>query len=479
MVPIGGRVADSRSNSTGWVVFAISLATFMSSLDATIVYIALPAMQRYFGAGLRDVSWVAVGDMLPTVSLLMPFGRIGDLYGHRRIFLSGFGLFTLASVFCAFSPGIWTLVGFRVIQAVGGAMMASMSFALLTDCIPADRRGGAFGWLNVSASVAICLGPALGGFLAEYLSWRAIFLINVPVGVFGVTLGLRVLPRGRESSGSGPFDTSGALLLLSAMVSFVMLLHYLPDGGWRSPAALIPLLGVLVLFPGFAYRESRAKRPLLELKLFLRKNFTWSNAGGFLFFVVLNGSYFILPFFLEHCRGLSADRAGLMLTLPSAVMVVSGVFIGRLSDRLDARLLCGAGMSGLLLTFVIFYFFTAYMSMWIVGAAFALLGLSSGLFVIPNSNLIMSLAGNGEQGVVSGLMNTVRRFGSLAGVSLFSVLLSVFAHTPSGGTGAAGAGADGCIHAFREVSIASAAIVLAGLCLTLLLKPDKMPRARA
>jgi EmrB/QacA subfamily drug resistance transporter len=455
------------------VVLAISLATFMSSLDATIVFIALPSMQKFFGVPLGDVSWVVLGYMLPMAGLLLVFGRIGDLLGYRLIFLSGFVLFTLASVLCAFESGIWMLAGFRVIQAAGGAMMLSMSFALLTECIPAGRRGRAFGWLNVSASSAICLGPAIGGLLAEHLSWRAIFLMNAPVGAFGVFLGLKVLPKGGPGEKGGDFDLTGALLLFPALASFVLFLHYLPEHGLRSPAALIPLLGMLVFFPSFIRRESRALRPLLELGLFRRRNFAWANAGGFLFFVIFSGSYFFLPFFLEQGRGFSTDRTGLMLTLPSAAMVVTGVLIGKLVDRLDARLLCGAGMSGLFLTFIIFCFFTVHTSLWIVCAVLVLMGVSSGFFVIPNSNLIMGTSGREEQGAVSGLMNTVRRVGSLGGVSLFSVMLTAFMRSHGNCLKTAGDRAGICIHIFRYASITAAAFIASGLFFTLMLKPGR------
>lgn len=447
----------------------VCVATFMYSLDTSIVFICLPTMARYFGVGLNQVSWVAVGYMLPLACLLLLFGRLGDLLGYRRVFLAGFALFTLASVLCAFSTHIWLLILFRVVQAVGGAMMASMSFAIVAAHFPEDRRGKAFGQLNVASSLALCVGPSLGGLLAQHLTWRAVFLVNLPVGVLGLVLGVIFLPKDEKKHQAPEFDVLGALLLLAGLGAALYAVQMLLDSGFKSHVFQAVAASSFLFLVLFTLKEMRTSHPLLDFGLLRKKNMPAANLGGFLFFLVIYGILFLLPFFLEKGRGLSAARSGLMMTLPPLMIVLSGALVGKLTDRLGSKPICTVGMAGLLGVLLLLVFSDMETSLWYTGATLIALGLFAGLFVIPNSSLIMGLAGENEHGVVSGLMNTLRRCGGMLGVSLFGILFSFFlqrADTAASIT-ISMATDQQATQAFSRVCLAALGPVIFGLGLTL------------
>jgi len=260
----------------GLLILSISLATFMSSLDGTIVNIALPAITEAFSLSTTTVSWVATSYLLVLVGCVLVFGKVSDTIGYKRIFLSGFAIFTLGSFFCGFLPefvfGFPSLVASRIFQAVGGAMLAAVAVAMITAYIPAEQKGKAMSIIMLFASLGTAIGPTVGGILTQYLSWHWIFFINVPVGIFAILLGAKVIPSTTPPvAGTGAFDKAGAAFAFVGLASLVFVVSEGEALHWTSPIILGAAVLAIVTLGLFIRQELGHADPLLDLRLFKKQ----------------------------------------------------------------------------------------------------------------------------------------------------------------------------------------------------------------
>lgn len=260
MIPWGMKDARSpEETSYGLLVFSISLAIFMSSLDGTIVNIALPTISETFGISSTTVSWVATAYMLVMAGCILVFGKISDVIGLRSVFLSGFAVFSAGSFFCGMLPDLFhsfpLLVGSRVFQAIGGAMITAIAPAMVSVYVPGERRGAAMGTVMTLAALGTALGPSVGGVLTQYLSWNWIFFINVPIGIIAVLLGARVIPPADKLAGTKRFDVWGAILVFCGLAALIFSVTEGPVRGWTSHVivAAVALSGAALLL--FVLRE--------------------------------------------------------------------------------------------------------------------------------------------------------------------------------------------------------------------------------
>jgi len=394
------------------LTLSISLAIFMSSLDGTIVNIALPTISSTFDLSSSTVSWVATVYLIVMAGCVLVFGKISDLIGFRKIFLAGFTVFTAGSLMCGLLPGLFgmfdLLILSRVVQGVGGAMMTAIAPAMVTGYIPLRQKGRAMGIVMAMAALGMAVGPTIGGLLTEYLSWHWIFFINVPVGIAAVLLGVRAVPRDTRTGSPAGFDYPGAALLFVGLAAIIFALSDGLSLGWTSPPILGAVLVGAVSLAGLVTLELRREDPLLELGLFRERNFLTANIALALLFFSFGGVNYLLPFYLEYVQGLSTSVAGLILTVLSFAMMVTGLVAGALFNRVGARPL-SIGASGVI---IVGYFLLtglrADSGMPYIFATLFCIGFGLGLLITPMSSMILNAVQKKYQGVVSSLTSVER-----------------------------------------------------------------------
>ncbi len=405
------------------MIWPVGVGTFMSTLDASVVNISLPQMSAHFGISISAVEWVVMAYLLIISSLLLMYGRMGDMYGNRRIFLCGLVVFTVGSLLCALSPTFVFLVAARVFQAVGAGMLMAVGPAIITIAAPPNERGKALGMNGVAVQVGLACGPILGGLLTTAFGWQSIFYVNLPIGVAGYFLSRRLLPPDGEPVRQ-QFDVRGAVLFFLAMIALLFPLNYGGTAGWRSPLILGSFAVSACLFAVFAAVELRSSAPMMDLTLFRNRLFTMSNISLLISFMAGYAVTLLMPFYLQDLRGLSASAAGLLLIPQPLVMVLVSPLSGVLSDRMDSRYLSSGGMFlvaiGMFLLSTLTIDSTALQS----SLFLVLLGLGNGVFQTPNNSSIMGSVPDNRRGIASGMMATMRNVGMVVGTAVSGAMFS-------------------------------------------------------
>ena len=410
----------------------MACGTFMATLDSSIVNIGLPTLTKEFATSLSSVKWVVVVYLLAISCLLLPAGRISDQLGRKRTFILGFSVFAIGSLLCGLAPSIPALIFFRVIQGIGAALLMANGPAVITAVFPANERGGALGTMSMVVSAGLVSGPSLGGLLITHIGWRSIFLVNIPVAIFGLYLAGRNIEDGFRKSEEFRFDWLGAilqavilLLFLASLdpphLSWVQFLDVIPQ--WRWLMALFA--GILFLV--FLRVESEAKWPLMDLGLLRIRAFWLPNFAGFLTFVSYSAVSVLMPFYLEQELLLSPSEAGLIMTaIPLTIFFVAPVS-GRISDRVgNVGLSIAGGLVGAVGLLAIGGFFgsgiSAASSSIQVVIALCVVGLATGLFQSPNNSAIMNSVPLEKLGVASALLATFRNLGLVIGTGMSTSL---------------------------------------------------------
>ncbi len=403
------------------VLMAVGMGIFLSTIDGSIVNVAVPTLERDLGATFALVQWVVLGYLLTLSSLLLTVGRLADMRGKKNIYLSGFILFTLASALCGLAPSVGWLIVFRIIQAIGGAMVTALGSAIITEAFPPSERGRALSYGSVIVSLGIMAGPTLGGLLIQHFSWRSIFYVNLPVGVIGVILVQRFVPRSQPRPGQR-FDLPGALLLFATLLSLLLSLSFSQVAGWRSPLVLALLVSCALLAVGFVMISLRTPQPMVDLRLFSNVLFSVNLVTGVLVFIAMAGSTFLMPFYLTNVLGYPMQQVGLMLAVVPVGLGLMGPLAGLLADRFGTRALCVAGLFLLTIGFVMIATLSTDTTPGGYIARYALVGLGIGVFNAPNNSAIMGAAPRERLGIASGLLALARVLGQTAGVATLGAL---------------------------------------------------------
>ena len=394
----------------------------MGQLDASIVTLALPPIQRTFHAGLGAIEWVSLAYLLTLVVLVVPAGRLADMFGRKLLYVYGFAIFTLGSVLCGLAPTLWLLVAFRVLQAVGAALLQSNSVALIATAIPPEKLGRAIGIQGAAQAVGLSVGPVVGGALVAAGGWRWVFLVNAPVGVVGIATGLVLLPRTRFFSPRVRFDRFGLAIFAIAVGSCLFTLSYMgqpqTNGLMLGVLAGVTVCGAI----GFIVQERRATHPLIDAALFGRREFTGGLVAGLLCYLVLFGVLFATPFALAG-RGLGAVTVGLVLSALPIAIAITAPFGGRIADRLGPKVPAAGGM--LLVAGGLAAIAAIEPASAGVAALLALVGVGMGAFIPANNSTIMASAPAEEAGAASGVLNMTRGVGTALGVALTGIVLAV------------------------------------------------------
>jgi len=404
-------------------IISVIVSVFMFSLDFSMFNISLPSIAKYFHAKLWQVADLPVVYILIVTSSLLGFGKLGDIRGYKRVFIAGIIFFIAGMLLAGVSPNIKVLFTARMIEALGEAMFTPAGIAMLTTFLPVSKRGIALGFLALAQGLGFTAGNALGSLITTYISWRAIFLVNLPIAGLNIYLATRFIPTRQPEVMDKRFDFKGSALIFIALGTFLYALNTLQK--LNSPNPALPwLLGIsVVAFGAFVIQEKRIKYPILDFSLFKNRDFAFANLSVFFVMAMLMAMIFLAPFYFQMAKGYSLTKAGLLLSIPSLTMMLVAPLSGRISDLCGSRLICSIGAFLEMVAFIMFVFITLNPGFLLIVCALLTLGLSAGAFLAPNNRLVMLQAPFDKQGVASGVYKISVSTGSVMGIALAPVII--------------------------------------------------------
>lgn len=406
----------------------LALTMLLSSLGTSIANVGLPTFVRAFDASFQSVQWVVLAYLLAVTTLVVSAGRLGDLFGRRRLMSLGIAVFTAASLACAAAPSLWLLVAARAAQGAGAAMMMALTMALVGEAVPKERAGRAMGLLGTMSAVGTALGPSLGGVLIGNFGWQAIFLVNLPLGLLAALLAWRFLPRDRVPDTAARFDLPGSLLLASALASYSLAMTL---GRGRFGAVNLALAGAaIVLGLVFLVVEAKARSPLVRPALLRERLVGRGFIASGLATTVAMTTLVVGPFYLSGALQLDATRVGLVMSMGPLVAALAGVPAGRAVDRFGALRMAAAGL--LAMATGAFLLSRIAPGVGAPGYVVALVILTAGFatFQAANNTAVVTGTAPGQRGTVSGLLNLSRNLGLVTGASLMGAVFLHAAGTP-------------------------------------------------
>ena len=403
----------------------VALGTAMGAMDASITNISFPILTKTFGVSVTTIVWVSLAYILTSTSLMLILGRAGDQLGRKKIYMIGILIFTLGLVLCAVSQNVVQLILFRVIQAVGSAMLMSCGSAIITEAFPENERGLGLGILAVSVSAGLISGPVLGGLLLGWFHWRSIFYVRIPIGLIVLLMAILFLKVDQKREEKVSFDLLGMLFSSVGLAALMVGVNQLSRSGVQSVFfSLSMALGVLSLAI-FVFVERRAKDPIVDLSLL--KNRVFSSALGGLFVMFLTYSVYILlmPFYLLKALGMAPSKAGVLMTVVSMIAIFVGPISGWLSDRFGQVWFATLGAFLTVLSFWLMTGFSLNSRVIDIVPALALAGLGMGMFQSPNSSSIMGAVEKDRLGTASAMISTFRQVGISLGMALAGTIYSI------------------------------------------------------
>lgn len=416
-----------------WILGNVSVGTFMATLDGSIANVGLPTISESLHVPLHLVQWVVTAYLLTICAMLPLVGNLADRFGRSRLYNIGFLIFAAGSACCGLSGTIAMLVGSRILQAIGAALLMANSQALVVTTFPVHQRGRAFGITGTMVSLGSLSGPAIGGVLIGYFGWPSIFWVNVPIGVIGFVLGLFLLPkRTTESVVSGRFDYAGSALFV---VGIVALLYTVSNGdvwGWSSAYSLLGLAMAILLLFGFGIRERLAKNPIIDFSLYKNRIFTSASFAAMLSFISLFCTNTMMPFYLEDVLHVSPQVTGTTMMAYPLAMAVIAPFAGWVSDRIGPYVLTTGGLALNAVGFILLSLLSTHVAVWLVALHLAIFGVGQGMFQSPNNSSLMGTAPRAKTGLVGGLNALVRNIGMVLGIALSVSLFSARLHALTG-----------------------------------------------
>jgi EmrB/QacA subfamily drug resistance transporter len=405
-------------------LLVVTLSTFLTPFDGSSVNVALPSIGKEFSMDAISLGWVSTAYLLASAMFLVPFGRVADILGRKKFFNLGILVFTAASFSMVLCRSGLMLICFRVLQGIGAAMIFGTGGALLTSVFPPQERGKAFGINAAAAYIGLSIGPFLGGLLTLNFGWRSIFLVNVPLGLIAIAL-VSVNLKGEWAEAKGEkFDLNGSLIycvgLIAMMYGFAS--FSLLGAAISSFLVLIGFLGIFI----FIRWELKVESPILNVRLFRgNRAFAMSNLAALMNYSVTFAVTFFLSLYLQYIKKLDPQSAGSILVFQPIVMAVCSPFAGRLSDRIEPRIIASVGMAVTAAGLFLFAFLHAETALWLIVANLILLGLGFGLFSSPNTNAVMSSVEKKFYGVASGTLGTMRLTGQMFSMGIAMLIFAL------------------------------------------------------
>jgi EmrB/QacA subfamily drug resistance transporter len=414
----------------------VSAGVFLATIDGSIVNIAVPRLKDVFDTDLAIVQWVVLAYLLTVTTLLLSIGRWADIVGKKSIYIAGFIIFTVGSALCAAANTVGWLIAFRVLQAVGAAMVMSLGPAITTEAFPASERGRALGIVGMAVSAGIITGPVLGGFLLQHYSWHWIFLVNVPVGIVGTMMVIRFVPD-IPPRGGQRFDIPGALTFFVSLTSLLLALTFGQQLSFTNGLILLLLATWLVFLGLFLLIQWRSDQPMIDLQMFTKVDFSVGLVTGLIVFILVGGVLFLMPFYLISIQEYDQFVAGqLLAVLPLSLGIVAPVS-GWLSDRFNTRLITVVGLGVLVFAFG----GVTQLGVETSSISFILIllpiGIGIGIFQSPNNSAILGSVPPYRLGVASGLLAIARTLGQTTGIAVLNAIWAsrVLVHAPGTGSG--------------------------------------------
>jgi EmrB/QacA subfamily drug resistance transporter len=411
-------------NARWWTLGAMCFALFMMMLDNTVVNVALPSIQRELHASLSSLEWTVSAYTLSLGVLMVTAGRLGDIFGRRRLFVGGVAIFGLSSLIIGLAPNDTILVGFRAIQGIGAACMMPASLAIITQSFPPHERGMAIGtWAGVSA-LALAIGPVLGGFLTQDVTWRAIFFINPPIAVVAIAVTLFAAKESRDHTVDTKVDYPGITALTVGLAALVLALIQSNTWHWGSPGVIGLLVLSVVALGAFVAIEQRVEAPLIDFRFFRTSTSAGVNLVGFIVSFAMFAQFFFITLYMQNVLHLSPIQTGIRFLPSTLVIVVMGPIAGRLTDRVGPRPLMTLGLLLVGAALLVQTGLTVHSGETLLFIGFVLMGLGMGLVMSPMSTAAMNAVDRTKAGAASGMLAMSRMVGATLGVAVMGAVVT-------------------------------------------------------
>jgi len=404
------------------ILFALLLGVIMGPIDISIVNINLPLIAESLSVPPYRIAWVSISYLLMLSTLLLPFGRLGDMFGFKKLYLTGVLIFTFLSLICALSPSFLFLVISRGLQAIGAGITMSLAPAIITAIFPARERGRALGFNALSVALGLAIGPSLGGFLSYLFGWRSIFLANIPIGILTFFLNLRLLPEEGKKE-KAEFDFLGASLSFTSLLSLLLFISEGTKLGFNFPFLILFLLSLLLIYALIKW-EGIFPEPLIDFSLFRSRIFSLAISSAFLNFLTQYILILSLPFYLQRILHYSAKDAGALMTAFPLTTLFIAPLAGWLSDKIGHRLPALLGLSLCTVAAFLLSFLTPKEEEFSILWRLSLYGLGTGLFQSPNNSAVMGAVARERLGIGGGILATVRNMGMVFGLGIASAIIS-------------------------------------------------------
>ena len=424
-------ILAAEENRKWWTLFAVSFGLFMIMLDNTVVNVALQTIRRDLHMSLSSLEWIVTAYALTFAALLITGGKLGDLYGRRRMFVVGLAIFSLSSLACGLAPSAGFLIGARAVQGVGAALMNPATLSIITATFPPRQRGTAIGiWAGVSA-LALAIGPLAGGLIAEKLNWNWIFFVNVPIGALAIVVSQLVIRESRDTSHEQSIDLAGLVTSIGFLFSLSYALIEGNSHGWTSAEILGLFAAAAVLLVGFVLLEHRQRLAMLDLSLFRIGAFTGANLVAMLVSLAMFGVFFFVSLYVQNILHYSPIQAGAMFLPMTTLVILVAPMAGRFSDRLGSRWLMGAGMTLVAASLLLYERVTVHSNFWTLLPAMILGGVGMAMTMSPMTSAAMGAVPVDKAGVGSGVLNSFRQVGGSLGIALMGAIVAAYLHHPT------------------------------------------------
>jgi EmrB/QacA subfamily drug resistance transporter len=411
-------------NRKWWTLAAVSLGLFMIMLDNTVVNVALPSIQRDLGLSLSELEWVVAGYALTFAAFMLTGGKLADLLGRRLMFVAGLVIFTAASLACGLAGGPEVLIGARVVQGVGAALMNPATLSIITATFPARQRGTAIGiWAGVSA-LALAIGPLVGGLLSEHVDWSWIFFVNVPVGVIAIAAAYLFIDESKDTSHGQRPDVPGLATSAIGLFALTYALIEANSYGWGSTRIIGAFAVAAVALVLFVVLELVQRRPMLDLRLFRNSTFSGANVAMLLIALAMFGVFFYVSLYIQQILGYSPVEAGASFLPATLLIALLAPVVGRQSDRIGSRWLTAAGMLLAAVSLLLFSRLDTGSTYWDILPGLVVLGIGMALTMTPTTAAAMSSVPRNQAGVGSAVLNSMRQVGGSLGIAVTGAIVA-------------------------------------------------------